>query len=285
MNKTTDKVPPQFKIKIDKDTVPYFEAKESKHALSRSELETWLRRLELITPDDADEARMRLVCTYCKGTADLVINSPVFEMIDDWAHFKLALRRKFKGTANSSDFFHNLQRKSMRPGQTPQDFLLEIEGIVYMGLREYSVEIGDPIALIRRIFMIGLPSDIADILTACEELPLHQIVSKANKIFASRTSRAPPRNMREPLPVAATHAAPEPVATPVEQYCFYHRTQGHSTTECNEKPRGNVCWHCCRPDHRRFMCPFYEGQEDQASGPLGRDSKEARPSRRPRQLE
>jgi len=273
------KAPSQIKVKIDKDAIPYFDVKENKDNLSRSkDLETWLRRIELVTPDDADEARIRLARTYCKGTADLVINSPEFETIEDWARFKSLLRRKFKGTANSSDFFCNLQRKTMRPGQTPQDFLLEIEGIVYMGLREYSIEIGDPVALIRRIFMSGLPADIADILIACEELPLYEIVTKANKLFSSRTPRAPQRNPREPLPIAATHA-PEPVATPVAPYCFYHRSRGHSTAECREKPQGNVCWHCRRPDHRRYACPFHEGWEGQASGPLGKFSKEARSSR------
>lgn len=62
--------------------------------------------------------------------------------------------------------------------------------MVYIGLREYSVEIGDPIALIRRIFMSGLPCDIADFLVACEESPLHEIVSKANKLYVVRLARA-----------------------------------------------------------------------------------------------
>lgn len=92
-------------------------------------------------------------------------------MVDDGAHFKLLLHRKFKGTVNRSDFFNNLQHKSMRPAQTPQHFLLKIEGIAYMGLREYIVEIGDPIALIRRIFMTNLPADIANILITCRVAP------------------------------------------------------------------------------------------------------------------
>lgn len=66
--------------------------------------------------------------------------------------------------ANSSDLFSNLQQNSRKPRQTTQDFLLEIEGLVYMDLREYSVETGDPIVLIRRIIMTGLPGDIADLL-------------------------------------------------------------------------------------------------------------------------
>lgn len=114
----------------------------------------------------------------------------------------MLLRQKFKGTANN-DFYNNLQCKKIRSGQTPQDFLLEVEGIAYTGLHEYSAEIGDPVTLIR-IFMSGLPADIADLLIAYEELPLHEIVAKANNFFTSRTSQIPQCSTREPLPIAAT---------------------------------------------------------------------------------
>jgi len=267
----------QVKVKVDRDAIPYFEARPSSDALARSqELETWLRRLELVTPDDADNTRIRLARTYCKGTADLIINSPAFEVISSWSHFKSLLRQKFRGTANSSDFFNNLQRKTLKHGQTPQDFLLEIEGFVYLGVREYSIEIGDPVALIRRVFLGGLPSDLSDLLVACEDLPLHEIVAKANKLFMSRAARTPSRETRRPIPVASTqlHEASVP-------YCYYHRASGHSTVDCQEKPPGRVCWQCRRHDHRRFECPFLPGRGVEASRLPGRTDEEARPVDQP----
>lgn len=132
----------------------------------------------------------------------VLVNLPTLEVIDSWARFKVLLRQKFKGTANN-DFYNNLQCKKIRSGQTPQDFLLEVEGIVYTGLHEYSAEIGNPVALIR-IFMSGLPADIADLLIAYEELPLHEIVAKANNLSTSRTLQIPQCSTREPLPIAAT---------------------------------------------------------------------------------
>lgn len=48
--------------------------------------------------------------------------------------------------------FKSLQRKALKHGQTPQDFLLEIERFIYLGVREYSLEVGDPGTLIRRVF-------------------------------------------------------------------------------------------------------------------------------------
>lgn len=85
----------------------------------------WLRRTELVTLTTRTRQE-RLVRTHFKGTADFI------EALDVWVLFN-ALCRQFKCTPNGSDFFCNLQRKSMRSGQTPQDFLLEIEGIWYMG--------------------------------------------------------------------------------------------------------------------------------------------------------
>lgn len=109
--------------------------------------------------------------------------------------------------------------------------------------------------------MNGLPAEIADLLIACEELPLREIVTKANKLFTAQTSRMPQRVTHEPLPIATTQV-PRSVAAHNIPYCFYYRSQRHLTSECRERPTGNVCWCCHRPDHTRRTCPFREGQEE-----------------------
>ena len=262
----------QVTIKVDREVIPHFSVSAAASVLARNqELESWIRRIELATTVNDDAARIRLARTYCRGTADLVINSPEFEVMSSWSHFKALLRQKFRGTSSSSDFFTNLQRKTMKSDQTPQDFLLEVEGIVYMGMRDHASEIGEPIALIRRIFLAGLPPTIADMLIACEELPLYEVASKANKLFLSRQNRTPASGTRTPVPIAATQTVPvSPDShTPIsatqtsvqrEPYCYYHRASGHLTSQCRQKPQGHGCWHCGREDHQRYKCPFLKGQ-------------------------
>ena len=287
--------PSQARIKVSRDTIPYFEARPSSDPLAKSqELETWLRRIELTAPWDAEDARIQLARTYCKGTADLVINSPEFENIETWTGFKGLLRQKFRGTRNSSDFFNNLQRKVLKPGQTPQDFYLEVEGIVYLGAKDYPSEIGDSTALIKRIFLAGLPRDLADLLVACENLPLHEIVAKANKLFITRSSASSNESSRRlPVPVASAQTpalvAPTRESVPGESatrdsnhnsnnqtpYCYFHRTRGHTTANCRSRPQGQVCWRCSSPEHLRIDCPFSQGQPDSAQSQTGRNQARA----------
>ena len=285
----------QALIKVKRDVIPYFEARPSSDPLAKSqELETWLRRIELMAPWNADGARMQLARTYCKGTADLVINSPQFEDVENWSRFKHLLRQKFRGITNIGDFFNHLQRKVLKPGQTPQDFYLEIEGIVYLGAQDYPYGIGDSTSLIKRTFLAGLPRDLSDLLVACEDLPMHEIVAKATKLSATRSSSASnePRR-RLPVPVASTQG-PAPVAsapvasaqgsTPVVSaqgsnyvtpYCHYHRMHGHNTAQCRSKPPGQVCWHCSSPGHLRPECPFLPGQTGSAQSQTGRTAVRA----------
>jgi len=257
-------------VRLDGCQIPYFEASPTPDVMHRNQvLESWLRRIEL--HGQTDEDRIRLARCFCKNNAELVINSPQFDSILAWPHFKTLLRQKFRGTSCSNDFFTTLQRKSMRDDQTPQDFLLEVEGAVYLGARDYPLEMGEPTCLIRRVFLAGLPPYLSDFLVACDDLPLCDIAAKANKLYLARATRAPLREPRRPLPVAAAAAAgfrgqDPPVTKP---YCAYHRDFGHATYECREKPRGQVCWRCARAGHFRLNCPFPAGRTGDGPRPSG----------------
>lgn len=142
---------------------------------------------------------------------------------------------------------------------------------MYLGTRVYPLEMGEPTCLIRRAFLAGLPSYLSDFLVACDDLPLCDIAAKASKLYLARATCALLREPRRPLTVAA--AADEgfrrqdpPVIKP---YCANHRDFGHTTYECREKPRGQVCWRCARADHFRFNCPFPAGRTGESPRPSG----------------
>lgn len=159
----------------------------------------------------------------------------------------------------------------MRDNQTPQDFLLEVESAVYLGARDYPLKMGEPSCLVRRVFLSGLPPYLSDFLVACDDSPLCDIAAKANTPVLGRAARTPVREPRRPLPVAAAADAvfggqDAPVNKP---YCAYHRIFGHTTYECREKLRGQVCWRCAHTGHFHFNCPFPAGQTGEGPRPSG----------------
>jgi len=150
------------------------------------EIEGWIRAVENIVKPPTSEAYIQAARANCRGPAELIINSPLFDNINEWEAFKAALRSKFRGTYTSSDFFKVLYENRMLPGQAPMDYYLQLEGSVYQGYRDHRDAIGDPAELVRRVFLSGIPAWLRDFLAVREDGNPTQLAETAQRIWNSR---------------------------------------------------------------------------------------------------
>jgi len=243
-------------VVLEKSSVPYFEARTpASNPLKRNmEVEYWLRQIELITRVKDDATLINAARLHCKGAAELVINSPLFENVVTWQDFKNLVRKKFRGTSTSVDFFRFLNEIILAPHQSPQDLYIEIQGYVYQGLRDYPVAVGNAEELITRIFLQSLPLGLREMVMIKSDAPVDELVDTAAKIWNCRSARK--QNSRSQ--VAVTNDKDE-------IYCAFHKCKGHSTASCRAKPPGNVCWSCGNPGHQRRSCPFSASQASSTS--------------------
>jgi len=126
---------PTYLIVSDRDSISKFkaEAPASQPLRRNQEVEGWIRQLENAVKPATDEALIRAARAHCRGQAELIINSPIFDDIFSWVDFKQKLRQKFRGTCSASDFFTLLYEVRMLAGQAPLDFYAILEGMVYQG--------------------------------------------------------------------------------------------------------------------------------------------------------
>jgi len=149
------------------------------------EIEGWIRAVENIVKPPTSEAYIQAARANCRGPAELIINSPLFDNINEWEAFKAALRSKFRGTYTSSDFFKVLYENRMLPGQAPMDYYLQLEGSVYQGYRDHRDAIGDPTELVRRVFLSAIPAWLHDFLASWRPLlNVFRPVSRATTTWA-----------------------------------------------------------------------------------------------------
>ncbi|ROT73944.1 hypothetical protein C7M84_007587 [Penaeus vannamei] len=184
---------PPVEFVVQRDPIPQFKAEvSSAHPLKRNqEVESWLRSVENHTRPQTDAAFIKTAKASCKGAAELIVNSLLFDSIVSWVEFKDKLRQKFRVTGTSSDFYRVLQSQKLQPGQAPMDFYLTLEGMVYQGLRDYPRAIGDPDDLIRRVFLQGLPRWIREAVVVKEEAELCNLVETTQRVWSLRKSKGP----------------------------------------------------------------------------------------------
>jgi len=235
--------------------------------------------IENIVKPANDETYIRTARASCRGTADLIINSPVFDGIDSWLEFKSLVRAKFRGTCPSTEFFKHLQNSKLAVDQAPLDFFVSIEGLLYQGFRDYPVAIGVPDELIRRVFIQGLPHWLREALALKEDDNLPSLVDAAQRVWNLRVN-----TLSKEGPSAPTNLDPRPVRSrqvaSVEKYCQYHRSHNHNTEECRLCQRAFKCFNCDRAGHYARQCPFPPPHGRAWSSPACEEIYSGRPSER-----
>jgi len=258
-NANSNSVSPSVEYVIYKDSVPPFKAETpASQPLKRNqEVESWIRHVENGTQPRTDEAYIRAARSSCRGTADLIVNSPIFDGIVSWVEFKEKLRLKFRGTCSSTDFHNHLSGFKLAPGQAPIDFFVNTESVVYQGVRDYPRSIGIPDELIRRVFLQGLPHWLREALALKEEEPLQILVDAAQRCWSIRMNH---------VKSAGSQFKPNEMSRARKQspmYCSLHHTNTHNTKDC--RGRQNVtpgplnplkCYTCYEAGHISRNCPF-----------------------------
>jgi len=251
--------PPSVEYVIYKDTVPPFKAEiPASQPLKRNqEVESWIRHIENGTQPRTDEAYIRAARSSCRGTADLIVNSPIFDGINSWVEFKEKIRLKFRGTISSTDFYNHLTSYKLATGQAPIDFFVNIESVVYQGVRDYPRAIGMPEELIRRVFLQGLPQWLREALALKEEDSLQALVDAAQRCWSIRVG-----NGKRAESQVKTNEVSR-VWKPPSKYCSFHNSRTHSEKDC--RGRQNVvsrpsyplrCYTCNEAGHLSRNCPF-----------------------------
>ena len=277
--------PQQIIVTQPRETIPTFEAKTPAYLpLKRSqEVDFWLRQVELLARPADDAGRIRAARTTCRGIAEVIINGPLFADIHTWSEFKTRIKHKFRGTCTAAAFLNILATKKLQDRQSPADFHMEIESAVYAASQDFPDDLGNPRGLIRRTFLQGLPSYLQEALAVKNQDWLEELVDAAQRVWDarqlsrygepdSRDTSAENRRPRYNRPVMSSsygdsdseHIAAATARPSTANYCFYHRSTGHNTSQCRAKPPGQACWGCGRDDHQRRNCPFRSRRSDES---------------------
>ncbi|ROT64090.1 putative retrovirus-related Pol polyprotein from transposon gypsy [Penaeus vannamei] len=278
---TSRALTPAVSYVVARESVPHFKGDTSaSQPLKRNQdVEAWIRSIENLVKPPTDEAYIQAARANCRGPAELIINSPLFDFIRDWETFKASLRTKFRGTYTSADFYKVLYENRMSSVQAPMDFYLQLEGHVYQGYRDHREAIGDPSELVRRVFLSGIPSWLRDFLAVKDDCSPMQLAETAQRIWNSRNGI---RNQLLDISLQMSFAWMTTVTTATILIAHPELgTSTHNTSECRaasyvtsarNRPhpsRDITCYRCRRSGHMARQCPFPSGQQGEAPSPAG----------------
>lgn len=278
-----------------RESVPPFRAEiPASQPLKRNqEVESWIRHVENATYPHNDAALIRAAKSSCRGTADVVVNSPIFDGINSWEDFKSKLRARFRGTCSSTDFFRHLNDYKLAPGQAPADFFVMIETTVYQGVRDYPRAMGAPDEVMRRIFLQGLPIWLREAIVLHDEGPLPQLVDATQKFWSLRTSGG---SVEGPPTVIDSSVRESNAGTPRDSVRYrgdspprrrYPYTNMQTNTRDSRERRvlpDVRCFKCNANGHISRNCPFSQAhgrqpfpssREPRQTGTRGSNSRDA----------
>ncbi|ROT64847.1 hypothetical protein C7M84_017198 [Penaeus vannamei] len=224
---------PIFNVVVDKESIPPFrgDTPAAQPLRRNQEVEAWIRHIENVAKPATDATFISAARASCKGPADLIVNSPMFDGI--------------------REFLHDPERVQDDHHTGTTRFLSTARGIVYQGVRDYP-DVGNPEPLLKRLFLQGLPLWLREYLAIIDELPLDRLVETAQRIWNTRTGvartepladRHPPRPLRAVAPVesrpniaelAGAHTI-EPRAM-TTQSAAIARVEGHLVKDCPFPP-------------------------------------------------
>lgn len=219
------------------------------------------------TRPQTDEALIQSAHSSCRGTADLVVNSPLFDGVTSWVEFKEPVRLKFRGTFSSTDFFRHLNNYKLAAGQAPADYFVSVETTVFQGVRDYPRSLSCPEEVIRCIFLQGLPSWLGEAIILKEESLLPELVEVAQKCWGLRNA-----SFTKPQNAARNEdTTPHTSTQQSRPSCTFHKSRRHNTRDCRERfaehppsvePRLSPpidqirCYKCNNLGHYPNSCPF-----------------------------
>lgn len=255
-------------IMVDRDKIPLFkaDAPSTQPFRRNQDIESWIRQIELCAQPETDAGRIRAARAYARGTAEQVINSALFDLIDTWVEFKQQLKKVFRGTVSSTDFHKYVYEKRLVAGQAPQDLYLDLQAIIYQGVRDYPISVSNPQELLRITFLQALPHWLRKAVTMLEDGPLDVLVSGAQRHWNLETS-----HKQSSMVGATSSEAGAPGEQRPNTWCTYHKSSGHSSADCRSRGDPVICWHCNKPGHLRRDCPFRRPQGAPAQDVTGRN--------------
>ncbi|ROT64109.1 hypothetical protein C7M84_017964 [Penaeus vannamei] len=267
---TSRALTPAVSYVVARESVPHFKGDTSASQPLKRNQDVWIRSIENLVKPPTDEAYIQAARANCRGPAELIINSPLFDFIRDWETFKASLRTKFRGTYTSADFYKVLYENRMSSVQAPMDFYLQLEGHVYQGYRDHREAIGDPSELVRRVFLSGIPSWLRDFLAVKDDCSPMQLAETAQRIWNSRngirhesaTRHQSPNEFRLDDDRDHRHYPDRPPELGTSSYVTSARNRPHPS-------RDITCYRCRRSGHMARQCPFPSGQQGEAPSPAG----------------
>ena len=274
---------------MSRESVPLFkaEAPASQPLKKNHELESWIRQIENLTRTQTPAAYIRTARAHCRGIAEAIINSPMFDDITDWSEFKAKLRIKFRGTYSAGDFYRLLYEHRMVAGQAPQDYYIVLEATVHQGLRDYPEAVGDPEALVRRVFLQGLPQWLCELVAVKETAPMQELVELAQRVWNARMgfkgedgpTKVPlgPKTSWYPRPNQVAYNQEDLTARQHKKFCTFHQLPGHDVSECRAAAAGGgqmQCYNCRGFGHIARNCPFPSRQGQRGPSTSGETTKD-----------
>lgn len=215
----------------------------------------WCDKLELVAKLQKVDDLVTFMPLFLCGPAFAVYKQLSDDTKKDYELMKKAMILAFCESSHSA--YEQLRVRTLGEGETVDVYVAD--------LRRLTGLMGQKVAnpLIKCAFMAGLPSDISTQLksmTAVDDIPLHELVSKARMMLSTRsvnslTCAVGQARIRKCYICSSTqHLA---------NRCLHAAQNGQQSSPGNSTKRKEQCWKCKEVGHFQAQCP--QGNEDGAA--------------------